>query len=150
LAVSQEYNQVVWYGRGPHETYWDRKTGGEIAVYRNTVDDWNHLYIHPQDGGNRTDVRWLTLTNSSGVGLKFFGPAPLSCSAWPFSLDDLAAAKHPHDLPRRGFNLLHIDWKLHGVGGDTSWGAKTHPQYTLSGNHLQKLEFTMQPVSPNW
>jgi beta-galactosidase len=149
LAVSQEFNQVAWYGRGPHETYWDRKTGGEIALYRDTVDDWNHPYIHPQDVGNRTDVRWLTLTNSLGIGLKVIGSKPLSCSVWPFSLEDLAAAKHPHELPRRDFNVLHIDWKLHGVGGDTSWGEQTHPEYTLSGNRSHQLEFTLLPVLTN-
>ena len=140
---------MAWYGRGPHETYWDRKTGGEIAIYRGTVDKWNHAYIHPQDVGNRTDVRWLSLTNDSGWGLKISGPRPLSYSAWPFSLEDLARAKHPHELPRRDFNLLHVDWKLHGVGGDNSWGAKTHPEYTLSGNQSHELEFILQPVIPD-
>jgi beta-galactosidase len=149
LAVPREFNQIAWYGRGPHETYWDRKTGGEIAVYRDTVDAWNHAYIRPQDVGNRTDVRWMTLTNSSGVGLKIFGSKPLNCSAWPFSLEDLALARHPHELPRRDFNVLHIDWKLHGVGGDNSWGAKTHPEYTLRGDASYEYEFVLTPVFPH-
>jgi len=149
LAVPKEFNQVTWYGRGPHETYWDRKTGGELAVHRDTVETWNHQYIHPQDVGNRTEVRWLTLTNRSGQGLKVLGTEPLSISAWPFSRDDLAAAKHPHELRRRDFNVVHIDWKLHGVGGDTSWGAKTHPEYTLSGNEAHEYEFVLLPVLPN-
>lgn len=81
LAMPREFDQLTWYGRGPHETYWDRKTGGEIAIYRDTVENWNHSYIHPQDVGNRTDVRWMTLTNGSKVGLKVIGTNPLSVSA---------------------------------------------------------------------
>jgi len=94
-------------------------------------------------------VRWLTLTNDSGEGLKVVGTKPLSVSAWPFSLDDLAAAKHPHELPRRDFNVVHIDWKLNGVGGDNSWGAETHPEYTLSGNDAHEFEFVLLPVLSN-
>ena len=147
LALPESYDQVAWYGRGPHETYWDRKTGGELAVYRDSVADWNFPYIRSQDVGNRTDVRWLTMTNESGTGIKVTGSQPLSCSAWPFTLKDLEQAKHPHELPRRPLNVLHIDWKLHGVGGDNSWGAKTHAEYTLSGNEPHGFEFTLEPVA---
>lgn len=146
MAMPQEFEQVAWFGRGPHETYWDRKTGGELALYEDNVVDWNYDYIRSQDVGNRTDVRWMTLKNNRGVGLKFIGGQPLSVSAWPFSLSDLAAAKHPHELPRRDFNTVHIDWKLHGVGGDNSWGARTHPEYTLSGNEPHEYEFVIEPV----
>ncbi|TWU22703.1 glycoside hydrolase family 2 TIM barrel-domain containing protein [Bythopirellula polymerisocia] len=148
LAMPQEFNKVTWYGRGPQETYWDRKTGGEIAIYHDTVEDWNHPYIRPQDVGNRTDARWLSLLDSSGLGLKIVGTKPLSMSVWPFSLADLEAAKHPHDLPRRDFNVVHIDWKLHGVGGDNSWGARTHSEYTLSGREEHEYEFVLIPIFP--
>ena len=146
LALPQSLSKVSWYGRGPHESYWDRKTGAELAVYQDTVDSWNHAYIRSQDVGNRTDVRWVTFTDSSGAGLKVVGSQPLSVSAWPFTLADLAAANHPHDLPRRDSNLVHIDWKLHGVGGDNSWGARTHREYTLSGNEPHSYEFVLGPA----
>ncbi len=149
LAVPKEFNQVTWYGRGPHETYWDRKTGSEIAIHHNTVDNWNHRYLHPQDVGNRTEVRWLTFTNRSGQGLKVLGTKPLSISAWPFTLADLAAARHPFELPRCDINVVHMDRKLHGVGGDNSWGAKTHPKYTLSGNKDHDYTFVLLPALAN-
>jgi len=146
LAVPRELDQISWYGRGPHETYWDRKTGGELAVYHNTVDYLNFPYIRPQDVGNRTDVRWVTLSSLSGLGLKVIGTQPLSVSVLPFSQEDLAQAQHPNELPRRNYNIVHIDWKLHGVGGDNSWGAKTHPDYTLSGNRPYEYEFVLTPL----
>jgi beta-galactosidase len=143
LAVPAALNQVAWYGRGPQETYWDRKTGGEIALYQSTVDQWVFPYARSQDTGNRTDVRWMTLTNADGRGLKVTGAQPLSTSAWPYTLADVEAAGHPYDLPRREKNWVFIDLRLHGVGGDNSWGARTHPQYTLPGDQPYKVRFTL-------
>ncbi len=143
LAVPKPINAVHWYGRGPHETYWDRKTGGEIGVFESTVDEMVFPYARPQDTGNRCDVRWIALTDESGHGLKIIGDQPLSVSAWPFTMTDVEQASHPYDLPRREFNTISIDWKLHGLGGDNSWGAKTHPQYTLPGNQPYSYGFTI-------
>jgi len=146
LAVPRACDRVAWYGRGPQETYWDRKTGGEIALYRNTVDGMVHPYVRPQDTGNRTDTRWFSLTDSNGAGLKFTGAEPVSFSVWPFTIDDVMQAAHPYELPRRDFNTVFVDYKLHGVGGDNSWGARTHPEYTLPGDKPYRLSFTIEPL----
>jgi beta-galactosidase len=146
LAVPLAYDRVAWYGRGPHETYWDRCTSGEIAVYRKTVDEMVFPYVRPQDTGNRTDVRWMTVTNADGLGLKVTGDRPLSASVWPFTIADVEAAMHPYELPRREFNTVFIDDRLHGVGGDNSWGALTHPEYTLPGDKAYQFGFTITPV----
>lgn len=148
LSMPAGFDQITWYGRGPQETYWDRKTGGEIGIYHDSVENWNHPYIRSQDVGNRTDVRWMTLLDASGLGLKFAGSQPLSVSVWPFSFADLEKASHAHELPRREFNLVHIDWKLHGVGGDNSWGAWTHLQYTLPSDKVYEYGFTLVPEIP--
>lgn len=146
MAVPKKCKQVRWYGRGPQETYWDRKTGGEIAIYESTVDDWLFPYVRPQDTGNRTDVRWMTLTDENGVGLRIEGSSPLSVSAWPYTIADVENAMHPYDLPRRDFNTVFVDLRLHGVGGDNSWGARTHDEYTLPGNRSYQYAFTLMPV----
>lgn len=147
LAVPQKLDQVEWYGRGPHETYWDRKTGGEIGIYRKSVDEMPYDYIRTQDNGNRSDTRWFTLTGESGQGLKFEAVGePMSFSVLTYTLDDLFEAKHQFELPRRDFNSVFVDYKLHGVGGDNSWGARTHREYTLPGNESYELKFRMSPV----
>ena len=69
-GLLKQFDQVRWYGRGPHETYWDRKTGGEIGIYSLSVEQLIYPYIRPQDTGNRSDVRWVAFTNSQGVGLR--------------------------------------------------------------------------------
>jgi len=146
MAVPKQLDRVRWYGRGPQETYWDRKTGGEIAVYESTVHEWVFPYIRPQDAGNRTDVRWMTLTGADGFGLKVVGAIPLSVSTWPYTIADVETAMHCYELPRRESNTVFIDLKLHGVGGDNSWGARTHDEYTLPGTKPYRYSFTIKPV----
>jgi beta-galactosidase len=148
LGMPREYSQVRWYGRGPQETYWDRQTGAEIAIHQSTVDEWVFPYVRPQDTGNRTEVRWLTLTDAQGFGLRIRGVQPLSASAWPYTIADVEAATHAYELPRREFNTVFLDWRLHGVGGDNSWGARTHPEYTLPGDQPYELRFTLSPQRP--
>jgi beta-galactosidase len=148
MRVPKAIDRVEWYGRGPQETYWDRKTGGEIAVYRSTVDQMWYPFVRSQDTGNRADTRWFSIVDDQGHGLKVtaLGSSPINFSTLPFTLDDLLNAKHPHELPRRDFNTVFIDYQLHGVGGDDSWGARTHDEYTLPGNKPYRLLFKLEPV----
>lgn len=144
--VPARFANVRWYGRGPQETYWDRKTGGEIAIHELTVEEMTHPYVRAQDNANRTDVRWFTLTDNQGRGLRVSGEAPLSFAAWPYTAKDLEAASHDYELPRKSSVTVNIDHKLHGVGGDNSWGARTHPEYTLPANQPYDYQFTLAPA----
>ncbi|MDD4269680.1 MAG: glycoside hydrolase family 2 TIM barrel-domain containing protein [Thermoguttaceae bacterium] len=147
-SVSSRFENVAWYGRGPQETYWDRKTGGEIAIHQATVEEMIHPYCRAQDTGNRSDVRWLTLTDSSGAGLRVTaGTEVVNFAVWPFTMADLEAATHSYQLPRRDALTVNIDHQLHGVGGDNSWGALTHPQYTLPGDKPYEYSFTLSPIA---
>lgn len=146
-TVGKRYDQVRWLGRGPHETYWDRKTGAAVGVYSATVGELVHDYVRPQENGNRTDVRWLSITDADGAGLLVVGKPMLSISAWPYTMTDLAAAKHVHELPRRDTTTLNIDYKQMGVGGDTSWGRMTHAEYTLPAGKAYEYSFRLCPLS---
>ena len=144
LAMPAAFDTMAWFGRGPHETYWDRKTGAAVGLYKGNVADLLHPYVRPQENANRTDVRWVTLTNTAGVGLRASGL--LSVSAWPYTMADLEAGRHVHDLPRRKAITVNLDHKQMGVGGDNSWGARTHPEYTLPANTSHSYTFRIQPV----
>ena len=146
LEIGGEFDIMTWYGRGPHETYWDRKTGAAVGIYSGKVEDLIHEYVRPQENGNRTDVRWLTMTNGKGAGLLAVGMPLLSVSAWPYTMDDLEKAKHVHELPRSGNVTLNLDYKQMGVGGDDSWGARTHPEYLLGAKPYQ-YSFRLRPWS---
>jgi beta-galactosidase len=131
MAIPARYPQMTYLGRGPHENYWDRCTGSAVGLYAGSVQEMMHVYTRPQENGNRTEVRWLLLADRAGAGLLAVGMPHLSVSAWPFSMEDLEAAKHIHEPAHRDFITVNLDYRQMGVGGDDSWGARPHPQYTL-------------------
>jgi beta-galactosidase len=147
MAIPAKYATMTYLGRGPYENYWDRNTGSAVGLYSGSVEDMIHVYTRPQENGNRTDVRWLTLTDDTGTGLLAIGMPLLSVSAWPFSMDDLEQAKHINELPRRDFITVNLDYKQMGVGGDDSWGARTHPEYMLPANQPYSYRFRLKPYT---
>ncbi len=149
FAVSDRLDRVEWYGRGPHENYWDRKTGASVARYRAPVSEMWHPYVRTQDTGNRTGTRWFSIGDDRGTGLRVAAAdpeRPLSFSVLPFTLSEMSRARHPHAINFAEFNTVFVDWKVHGVGGDNSWGAKTHPQFTLQDNQPYRLSFMLEPL----
>jgi beta-galactosidase len=147
MAVPATLGTMTWYGRGPHETYWDRKTGAAVGRYSGQVEDLIHDYVRPQENGNRTDVRWVTLTDAAGTGLLAVGQPHLSVSAWPYTMEDLEAATHVHELPRRDTITLNLDHRQMGVGGDDGWGARPHPEYTLEAKPY-RYRFRLRAYGP--
>jgi beta-galactosidase len=144
MAVPARYNTLTWLGRGPHETYWDRKTGAAFGLYFGNVNEHIHNYVRPQENGNKSDVRWMSLTDSEGVGLIAAGMPAIDISAWPFTMQDLENARHINELPQRETITVNLDYKQMGVGGDDSWGARTHPEYTLP-NKSYRYRFRLMP-----
>jgi len=161
MAMPGDFNQIKWFGRGPHETYWDRKTGAAVGIYSGTVQDNIHHYVEPQENANKTDVRWMEITNQKGLGLRFESTPLkringnltiskknlLSMSCWPYTQADLEDAAHPFEIPNRNLTTVNIDYKQMGVGGDTSWGARTHPEYTLPANQKYAYSFIITPIT---
>ena len=145
MAVAKEYSNISWYGRGPEENYRDRKTGTFFGIYEKPLNEFITPYISPQDNSNRCDVRWFKLQNSHNSGLEIRGVQPLSFRAWPYTEDDLEKAKHDYELPNRDFINVNIDLKMHGVGGNNSWGKRTLPKYTIDGNKPYSLGFIIKP-----
>ena len=131
MGIAREYGQMTWFGRGPHESYWDRQTSAAVGLYSGPVTEQYHAYARPQETGNKTDVRWVALTNQRGEGLLAVGMPHLYASAWPFTMELLEKATHTHELVHGDDITLNLDYKQTGVGGDNSWGARTHDEYTL-------------------
>ena len=131
MRIPASYDHIRWYGRGPQETYQDRKSAAMVGIYAGNIEDHISRYVKPQENGNKTDVRWLTLTNTSAHGLKIIGDPLVDFSVWPYSMADLETAKHDYELPRRDFITVNIDHRQRGVGGDNSWGKRPHDQFRL-------------------
>ncbi|WP_223552244.1 glycoside hydrolase family 2 TIM barrel-domain containing protein [Aestuariivivens sp. NBU2969] len=146
MALPNTFEKIEWYGRGPHESYADRKTGALYSKYKMLLGNFITPYISPQDNANRTDVRWFKLSDGTGNGIEIKGLQPMSFRAWPYTEDDLENAKHDYEIAQRNFINLNIDYKVHGVGGDDSWGARTHSEYTIDGNNPISFGFIIQKL----
>jgi beta-galactosidase len=146
MAVPDAYDEVHWFGRGPHENYWDRKTGAAVGQYRQSLSDFVTDYVRPQENANRSDTRWVAFVRDDGRGFLTIGDAPMSVSAWPYSQEDLAEATHTHELPDRGFTTVNLDHKQMGLGGNNTWTKKARPmpKYRLS-EPSYTYGFTLRP-----
>lgn len=145
INLPGEFDKVGWFGRGPQENYWDRNTGAAIGIYNAKVDELFFPYIEPQETGNRTDTRWLTLTRNDGAGLKITGLPLIYFSASHYAAEELERKKHPHELVRSKEIILNVDYKQMGVGGDNSWGALPHAEYLLPAR-LYTYKFRLEPA----
>jgi beta-galactosidase len=136
MAIPGEFDTMTWYGRGPQETYADRKTGAAVGVYSGSVEELIHDYVRPQENANRTDVRWLALTNKDDTGLLAVGMPLLSVSAWPYTMEDLEKAKHINELPRRDTITVNLDYKQMGRSKPTATAfdySRTPRRWATSG-----------------
>jgi beta-galactosidase len=150
IELTKDMNQVSWYGRGPYESYWDRKTGAKIGIYSLEVGDLYWPYLRPQENGNRTDVRWLALySKEKKLGILIKGIPTFDFSAHHNIMEDFESRertdgrhqdgeivknRHTTDVKERNLTSLNLDYRQMGVGGDNSWGARTHKEYRLEGN----------------
>ncbi len=148
MTLPGDFSKLKWYGRGPHESYWDRKTSAAIGLYEGSVWAQTFPYVRPQETGNKTDVRWMSLTNGT-VGLKISGAPTFDGSVHQYPYEDLDHMPHGQrhgalDIRPKDVVMWLVDYRQMGVGGDNSWGARTHSQYTLPPKEYA-YTFTLQP-----
>jgi len=161
LVMPRSYDRVTWFGRGPHESYWDRKTSAFVDLWSGSVADQYWAYIRPQENGNKEDVRWVALTDIKGNGLIIKGEPLISFSAHHNLTEDYESLersdgrqragvkpvnRHTIDVRPRELTAVHVDLKQMGVGGDNSWGLPTHPEYRLMEKGYS-YSFYMIPVT---
>ncbi|MBQ3150931.1 MAG: DUF4981 domain-containing protein [Clostridia bacterium] len=131
LGIDKRFENASWYGRGPHEAYCDRKTGQKISIHSAEVKNLPHMYVRPQENGNRTDVRSLTLTDNNGKGFSIFADGKFDFSVSPYSVNKLHKTTHIHKLEQDDFLTLNLDCCQRGVGGDMPGCAYLHEPYKM-------------------
>lgn len=148
FGILREYDSVKWYGRGPQETYCDRKTGGKITLHEMSVADLEHHYMRPQENGNRTDVRFVEFKNADGKGIRIESTdTPICFSAHHYTQDELQLAKHIHEVPDRDATFISIDLDQLGVGGDMPGDAKVREPYIMHPNKEYTYTFKFIPLT---
>lgn len=148
MAFDKSMEYVNWYGRGPVPTYCDRKTGAKIDKYSSTVTDLEYRYMRPQESSNRADVRYLTITDKKGRGLKLtsYYNDPFNFSAYHYTTDDLEKATHVNNIPYENITTLNIDHKQLGIGGDLPGQAFVREPYLMKKGEKQAFSFVIKPV----
>jgi len=149
LTLPDDYTIVSWYGRGPHETYWDRKTSGKAGIYHGKIIDQFHRYPRPQETGNKTDIRWMEVKSDKiSLTVRPTDNKFINSSTWPFNTAELdyvvgkgggesasglvpVPSKHGADIQISNIVQWNIDHLQMGIGGDTSWGRPVHEEYTI-------------------
>jgi len=161
ITLSNQFTGVSWYGKGPKESYWDRKTGQKIGIYNSSTNNEFEKYSRPQETGNKTDVRWIEVS-SSNLTLKASSNSTfLNSSVWPFEMPEIdfnsddagesasglvpVTKKHGADIKIGETIQWNIDFLQMGVGGDTSWGRLVHPEYTIPANKTYNYSFNIVP-----
>ena len=143
FKFNADYDRVEWYGLGEAETYSDRKKGAKLGIYENKVTDNMARYMVPQECGAKEEVRWAKVTDRKGRGMLFEmdeNNGPMMFSALPYTPHEMENAMHPYELPEVHYTVVRVAKDQMGIGGDDSWGARTHEEYLLKTD--KKMEFS--------
>jgi beta-galactosidase len=148
LKLAGSFDQLSWYGHGPHENYSDRLESSPLGIYHSTVNEQAFPYPRPQETGNKEEVRWLALRNSRGSGLLVMAEGePFAASALRFTAQDLAAATHNHELNPRDEIILSLDARHCGLGNG-SCGPGVLTKYAVPVQ-TYSLHVGFRPVDPD-
>ncbi len=145
FKMDADYDRLEWYGMGPAETYVDRDKGAKLGIYRNLIADNMAQYMVPQECGNKTGVRYAKVTDKRGRGLIFAGDC-MHFSALPYTPHELENAMHPYELPQVHYTVIRAAKSQMGVGGDNSWGARTHEEYLLDASGKTSFTFWFKGI----
>lgn len=150
LGISDSFDELRWFGRGPMENYVDRRYGFDAGIYQANIDEINEPYPQPQEHGNLTDVRWAYASNNQS-GLLVVADSLLSLSCRRNTDQNLQEAKHTYELVNPGYLTLNIDLVQMGIGGNDSWSPVAAPldQYQIKADQYA-YKFYIRPVSASF
>ncbi|UKM64514.1 DUF4981 domain-containing protein [Flavobacteriaceae bacterium GSB9] len=149
MILPKEFGNITYYGRGPFENYCDRKYSAKVGLYEQTVTEQYYPYIRPQETGNKSDVRWLSLSNNS-IDVKITSNELFNMTALHFLTEDLDGGlekdqRNAADIQERNLTSLNIDYKQMGLGSIDSWGALPMEKYLLRAKDYS-YQFTIIPL----
>ena len=151
LEMPAGMEQLSWFGRGPWDSYVDRKEACFPAIYQSTVTDQREDYIKPQEHGTKQEVRWMSLRNAAGQGMLFVAPDQMAASAVHFRPEDNYTdrnnrAKHTYQFKTCTPTIVSLDCATRGLG-NASCGPDVMDKYELKAANTH-FRFFMLPLSP--
>ncbi|MEK3884107.1 glycoside hydrolase family 2 TIM barrel-domain containing protein [Paenibacillus sp. PL2-23] len=147
FKVPADYDRLDWYAHGPSENYVDRANGARLCRFSGTVAEAVSDYAMPQESGNRTGVRHASVTDAVGHGIRIVSDGePVECSFSPYTAFELESAQHVYELPPTHYTVVTVAGRQMGVGGDDSWGAPVHEEFTIPGDKDLSFSFVIERV----
>lgn len=152
LSMPGDFEKLSWFGRGPWDSFVDRKESCFESVYNSTVTDQWVNYVFPQETGNKEEVRWMSLRDNSGAGLLFVAPHKMAASATHYKAEELYTnrdnrKKHPYEVTFNSNTIVTLDAQMRGLG-NASCGADVMDQYELRAAYTL-FNFMILPVEPS-
>lgn len=144
------FDNLTYFGRGPHENYIDRNRSAFVGLYSSDVAEQYFNYVRPQENGYKTDTRWFQLLNNDGVGIKVTGASTVGFSALHNPMEDFDQKtrndlRHINDIVKKQAVFINCDMRMMGVAGDDSWGSTPYKQYTVPAKKYQ-YKFKIEPI----
>ena len=144
------FDNLMYFGRGPQENYLDRNSSAYVGIYESKVAGQYFNYVRPQENGYKTDVRWFELRNEDGIGIKVSCEELLGFSALHNPIEDFDQKthddfRHTNDIVKQDGVFVTTDLKMMGVAGDDSWGALPYEVYSIPANNYS-FKFTIHPI----
>ena len=130
FCLDKAFSQLSWYGRGPWESYCDRKDSALMGMWNSTVEGQHMPFVVPCECGGHEDVRYVALSGG-GRQLRVYGDRDFHFSALPYSPEAYLAARYENELGERTNTWLILDAAHTGLGGDTGWTRTIHPEYFI-------------------
>ncbi|MGG1675630.1 glycoside hydrolase family 2 TIM barrel-domain containing protein [Neobacillus sp. NRS-1170] len=147
FKLPANYDQLEWYAMGPEENYSDRNKGARLGIFKNHVADNLSGYVMPQESGNRTGVRRVSVTDKEGKGIRISSVTePLECNLSPYTPFELENAQHVFELPNVHYTVVTVAGRQMGVGGDDSWGAPVHDEHLIHAEQDMEFEFMIHRI----
>jgi beta-galactosidase len=143
--LDADYDRVRFFGLGPEENYIDRREGARLGIWQYRASENVTPYLLPQECGNRTGIRWAEITDAKGRGLKLWLNGG-EFSALPYTPHELENAAHGYELPPASYTVLKMSARQMGIGGDDSWGARTHEEYLLDVSKPLEFRFSFRGI----
>jgi beta-galactosidase len=138
MQMPVSFSTLEYFGRGPMENYCDRKYCANVGLYKSDVKEQYVPYVRPQENGHKTDARYLALYDSDNTGMLVVADSLIEFTALRNTVEDFDAGpdknlnlRHINDITPGDLIELHIDYRMTGIGGDDSWGALPHKEYTI-------------------
>ncbi|SDO63727.1 glycoside hydrolase family 2 TIM barrel-domain containing protein [Alkalicoccus daliensis] len=143
FTMPAAFQEMSWYGRGPHENYQDRNDAAVVGIYSSSVAERFTPYLKPQECGNITGLRWLALTDGNKPSFSIRALSAMEGSVLPWKPEELEAASHAHKLPESAQTVVRLHAAQMGVGGDDSWGQRTHEEFLLKSDRNYEFGFVL-------